>query len=115
MQAQGAQAAFVLPDVMLAHEASQIAQLALEHRMPAMGWGGWFTAAGLLMSYSADYVQMIHRLAFQVDRILQGAAPGDVPIEQPTTFLLSINLTTAEALGVVPPPALLSLADELIE
>jgi putative ABC transport system substrate-binding protein len=115
MKAEGAQAVFVLPDLMFASEASRIAALALEHRLPTMAWGGWFTAAGCLMSYSSDYGAMNHRLAFYVDRILKGAKPGDLPIEQPATYTLSVNLKTAEALGVEVPQSILLLADEVIE
>jgi putative ABC transport system substrate-binding protein len=115
MKADGAQAVFVLPDLMLASEASRIAALALEHGLPTMAWGGWFTKLGCLMAYSSDYRAMNYRLAYYVDRILKGARPGDLPIEQPTTYQLSINLKTAEALGVDVPQSLLILADEVIE
>jgi putative ABC transport system substrate-binding protein len=115
MRAAGAQAVFILPDMMLASEAARIAALALEHRLPTMGWGDWYTEVGCLMAYSARYGELIHRLAFYVDRILKGAKPGDLPIEQPTTFALSINLKTAETLGLDVPPALLLRADEVIE
>ena len=87
MKADGAQAVFVLPDLMLASEASRIAALALEHGLPTMTWGGWFTKLGCLMAYSSDYEAMNHRLAYYVDRILKGAktrrstdrATNDVP------------------------------------
>ncbi len=115
MKAEGAQAVFVLPDLMLAGEASRIAALALEHRLPTMAWGGWFTQLGCLMAYSSDYGAMSHRLAFYVDRILKGAKPGDLPIEQAATFRLSINLKTAAALGVEVPQSILMLADKVIE
>jgi putative ABC transport system substrate-binding protein len=115
MKADGAQAAFILPDVMFAAEAARIAELALAQGLPAMAWGSWFSQFGCLMAYSADYGELTHRLAFFVDRILRGAAPGDLPIEQPTAFKLWINLKTAEALGIEPPQMLLLLADETIE
>jgi putative ABC transport system substrate-binding protein len=115
MKAESVQAVFVLPDLMLAGEAPRIAALALEHGLPTMAWGGWFTKAGCLMAYASDYGAMSHRLAFYVDRILKGAKPGDLPIEQPTTFSLSINLKTAAALGVEVPQSILLLADEVIE
>ena len=115
MKDDQAQAVFVLPDLMLAHEAQQIATLALEQRLPTMAWGGWFTESGCLMSYSAPYQQISHRLASYVDRILKGAAPGELPIEQPTTFELSVNLRTAKALGLEVPETILLLADEVIE
>ncbi len=115
MEADGVQAVFVLPDLMFAWEASRIADLALKHGLPTMAWGGWFTESGCLMAYSSDYRVLEQRLAFYVDRILQGAKPSDLPIEQPTTFRLSINLKTAEALGLEVPQSILLLADEVIE
>lgn len=115
MQAASAQAVFVLPDLMFAWEEERIATLALEHRLPTMAWGSWFTEAGCLMSYSAQYDQMNHRLAFYVDRILKGSKAGDLPIEQPTTFELSINLRAAKALGLEVPHVLLFRADKLVE
>jgi len=115
MRQEMVQAVFVLPDLMIAGEAAHIAELAIENHMPSMAWGGWFTESGCLMAYSADYAEMNHRLAFYVDRILKGANPGDLPIEQPTTFKLSINLKTAAKLGLELPQAMLILADEVIE
>ena len=115
MKAEGAQAVFILPDLMFASEASRIADLALEHGLPTMAWGGWFTETGCLMAYSSDYGTMIHRLAFYVDRILKGAKPGDLPIEQAATFSLSVNLKTAAVLGVEVPQSILMLADKVIE
>jgi putative ABC transport system substrate-binding protein len=109
------QAVFVLPDLMLSSLSPQIAALAIEHRLPTMAWGPWFTDAGCLMAYSADYSGMGHRLAFFVDRILKGSAAGELPIEQPTKFQLSINLKTANQLGVELPQIILLMADEVIE
>ena len=115
MKAENAQVVFVLPDLMLGSEASRIAALALEHRLPTMAWGYWYTNAGCLMAYSAWYPDLSYRLAFYVDRILNGAKPGDLPIEQPTKFSLSINLKTAKALGLELPETLLLQADDFIE
>ena len=115
MEAAGVQAVFVLPDLMLSSLSPQIAALAIEHRLPTMAWGPWFTEAGCLMAYSADYSGMGHRLAFFVDRILKGSAAGELPIEQPTKFQLSINLKTANQLGVELPQIILLMADEVIE
>lgn len=115
MKADGAQAIFVLPDMMLASEAQQIAALALEHHLPTMAWGDWYTEVGILMAYSARYSELVDRLAYYVDRILLGADPGDLPIEQPTTFELSINLRTAAALSLELPLSLVLRADHVIE
>ena len=115
MKADGAEAVFVLPDLMFAAEAKRIADLALAAKLPTMSWGEWFTRAGCLMSYAADYGQMNRRLAFYVDRVLKGTKPGDLPIEQPSVFRLSINLKTAKSVGVEPPPSLMAMADTLIE
>jgi putative tryptophan/tyrosine transport system substrate-binding protein len=115
MKAQGAQAVFVLPDVMFASEAKRIADLALAEKLPVMAWGGWFTEAGGLMAYSADYGSLVRRLAVYVDKILKGAHPGHLPIEQAAHFELSLNLRTARILGVTIPPELLVRADKVIE
>lgn len=115
MQADRAQAVFVLPDLMLAYEAPQIARLALARRLPTMTWASWFADAGCLMSYSARYDLIIRRLAYYADRIVRGAAPGDLPIEQPTEFRLSINLPTARKIGVEIPESILLRADNIIE
>jgi putative ABC transport system substrate-binding protein len=115
MKAENAQAVFVLPDLMLSGEGSRIATLALEQRLPTMAWGYWYANEGCLLAYSAWYPDLDYRLAFYVDRILKGAKPGDLPIEQPTNYILSINLKTAEALGLKLPQTLLLQADKYIE
>ena len=100
MKEQGIDAVFVLPDLMLAQEAKQIAELALADRLPVMAWGNWFAEAGCLMAYSADYGSITRRLAVYVDRILKGEQPSNLPIENPSRFELSLNLHTARVLGV---------------
>ena len=115
MTRENARAVFVLPDLMLLDQSSVIAALAIEHQLPTMAWGPWFTQDGCLMAYSANYEEMDHRLASYVDRILKGTRPGDLPFEQPKRFALSINLKTATALGITIPEPLLLRADEVVE
>ena len=91
------------------------AQLALQHRVPAVSVPRWFVDEGGLMSYSAVYADLFRKAAVYVDKILKGAKPADLPVEQPTRFQLVINMKTAKALGITVPPTLLSRADELIE
>jgi putative tryptophan/tyrosine transport system substrate-binding protein len=91
------------------------AELALKHRVPAVSVPRWFAEEGGLMSYSAKYVELFHKAAVYVDKILKGAHPADLPVEQPTHFELVINMKTANALGLTVPPALLARADEVIE
>ena len=112
---EGAQALLVLTDPMLSAEAQRIAGLAAYHRLPAVYWAPWFVEAGGLAAYSADYPTMIRRAAYYIDRILKGANPADLPVEQPTKFELVINLKTAQALGLTIPPPLLARADQVIE
>ena len=115
MQSEGVGAVFVLPDLMLADQAERVGRLALSHRLPTMAWGQWFTKAGGLMAYSAEYPNMTRSLADYVDKILKGAKPGDLPIDQPYLFRLSINPATARALGVTLSPSFVARVDEEIE
>lgn len=115
MPTEGVNAVFILPDLMLGSQAEQIAELALRDGMPTMAWGGWFTKAGVLMAYSAEYPAMGRTLATYVDKILKGAKPADLPVDQPTRFVLSINLKTARALGIEIPQRLAAQADEMVE
>jgi putative tryptophan/tyrosine transport system substrate-binding protein len=92
-----------------------IVEFATRARIPlAGGWGAWAKAGGLL-SYGPDVASMARRAAAQIDRILKGAKPGDLPVEQPTKFELVINLKTAKALGLDLPLHLQQLADEIVE
>jgi putative ABC transport system substrate-binding protein len=88
--------------------------LALKHRLPLIG-ANPFAREGGLISYSSNQNETFHRAAFYVDRILKGAKPAELPVEQPTHFKLAVNLKTAKTLGLTVPPSLLARADEVIE
>ena len=93
---------------------AQLAELALTHRLPSIFNGREFVEAGGLMSYGASPSERGQRLATYVDKLLKGAKPGDLPIEQPSKFEFVINLKTAEALGITIPPTLLFQATDVI-
>jgi len=96
-------------------QTAQISALALKNRLPTMFDARVFMDAGGLMAYGVDLIAPYRRAATYVDKILKGARPGDLPIEEPTKFELIINLKTAKALGLTIPPSLLQRADEMIE
>jgi putative ABC transport system substrate-binding protein len=89
--------------------------LAVKHRLPTMASRSEEVEAGLLMSYGPNRFALFHQAAVYVDKILRGARPADLPVEQPTKFELVINLKTAKALGLTIPPAVLARADEVIQ
>jgi putative ABC transport system substrate-binding protein len=104
----------VLDDPMLIANARQIADLALTTRLPTIGFREIVDAGGLI-AYSVDFPAAWRRAAVFVDKILKGAKPAELPVEQPTKFELVINLKTAKALGLTIPPSLLQRADQVIE
>jgi len=108
-------ALWVLPIGPLAAGTRQIFDFAAQHRLPTIVPTRYFVEAGGLMSYGYDREHLVKRAASYVDRILKGAKPADLPIEQPTKFELVINLKTAKALGLTIPPSLLQRADQVIE
>jgi putative ABC transport system substrate-binding protein len=115
MTAARAHAVVVLPDTMFVAQRRRIVELAASHRMPATYHLRQFVTAGGLISYGADYVEAFQQGAVLVDKILRGAKPADLPVEQPWRFALAINLKTAKALGLTIPPSLLGRADEVIQ
>jgi len=110
-----AEAAYVSPDPLVIANRIRINTLAIAARLPTMFSQREHVETGGLMSYGADIPDQFRRAADLVDKILRGAKPGDLPVEQPTKFNLVVNLTTAKALGLTIPPSLLATADEVIE
>jgi ABC-type uncharacterized transport system substrate-binding protein len=102
-----AAAVLILADPMTYFHRRRLADLAIKHRLPLMGSLREYAEAGSLMSYWADGPELFRRVASYVDRILKGARPGDLPVEQPTKYELVVNLKTAKALALTIPPALL--------
>jgi putative tryptophan/tyrosine transport system substrate-binding protein len=105
----------VFPDPLTFSNQEAITKFALANKIPALYGAKEFVGIGGLMSYGPSYPAMFRRGAYYVDRILKGANPADLPVEQPTKFELIINLKTAKALGIEVPATLLARADEVIE
>jgi ABC-type uncharacterized transport system substrate-binding protein len=105
----------VLPNPVADGSRELIARTAARHGLPAIYAYRYYVAAGGLMSYGIDTVDNFKQAASYVDRILKGARPADLPVQQPTKFELVINLTVAKALGITVPSSLLARADEVIE
>jgi putative ABC transport system substrate-binding protein len=108
-------ALFVAGDPLVTNRPRMVADLALKYRLPTMTDFKELPAAGGLLSFGPDLVDSYRRAATHVDKILKGANPADLPMEQPTKFELVINLKTAKALGLTIPPSLLARADQVIE
>jgi putative tryptophan/tyrosine transport system substrate-binding protein len=115
MKKSGAGALFVTRTALLANAGKQIADLAIAARLPSSCPFRRQVIAGGLVSLDADRLAMTRPAAAQIDKIIKGTSPADIPVEQPTRFELYINLKTAKALGLTIPPSLLALADEVIE
>ena len=109
-----AQALLVVP-ALLTESRRRLVALVSQHRLPTMWYRREFVDAGGLMSYDTNHAEMYRRAAAYVDKLLKGARPGDLPVEQPTTFELVINLKAARALGLAIPPSLLTRADQVLE
>ena len=108
-------ALLVYPDFVTGRNSQKILDFTAKQRLPAMyGFREWPDAGGM-MSYGSNLQEQFYRAAFIIDKILKGAKPGDIPIEQPTKFELIINLKTAKTLGLTIPPSLLGRADQVIE
>jgi putative ABC transport system substrate-binding protein len=115
MVRERAQAFVMQGDTVLYIHRSQIAEMALKNGLPAASVQKEFAEAGFLLTYGADTRDLYRRSAVFADKILKGAKPADLPVEQPTRFELVINLKTAKVLGITVPPTMLSRADEVIE
>jgi putative ABC transport system substrate-binding protein len=111
----GATAVIVVPDPMLLSHARRIQAIFLKHRLPAVHAETGWAQTGALMLFGSSLVDHYRQAATFVDKILRGAKPGDLPVEQSTRFELIINLKTAKALGLTIPPSLLARADRVIE
>ena len=108
-------ALLILGEPFLAVERARLAKLALDQRLPTASPFEIATEAGLLLSYSGRFVDHVQRIPHFVDRILRGAKPADLPVEQPNRFYISINLRTAAALGITVPASILARADQVFQ
>ena len=115
MARERAQGGLVLGAALFLAERQRVADLAIKHRLPTMSTMKEILEAGALMSYSPNWLDLYRRGAMYVDRILKGARPADLPVEQATKFEFIINLKTAKAIGLTIPQSLLARADQIIE
>jgi putative tryptophan/tyrosine transport system substrate-binding protein len=115
MVSERAQALLVFASPLLHRDRSRIMELAAKHRLPAIYQWREHAEEGGLMAYGSNLAELSRRMAAYVDRILKGARPAELPVEQPTVYELVINLRTAKALGLTIPPSVLARADEIIE
>jgi len=115
MTRERAGALLILPDQIFVSQRRQIAELATKRRLPSVYGVREYAEAGGLMAYGANHIDLVRRAATFVDKILKGAKPADLPVEQPTKFELIINLRTAKAIGLTIPPSVLQRADQIID
>jgi len=115
MTARRADSLIVLPATLPFTHRTRIVAPAIRNRLPSMFWRREFVDIGGFMAYGPDQVEMYRRAAVLVSRILQGAKPADLPVEQPRKFALTVNLQTAKAIGLTIPRPVLLLADEVIQ
>lgn len=115
LKKNGAEAMMTLPSGWFEGERERITKLALANRLPLAGGAEEWAESGALLGFGADRSASYRRAAYYVDRILKGAKPGDLPIEQPTKFKLGVNMKTARALGITIPQSILMRADRVIE
>jgi putative tryptophan/tyrosine transport system substrate-binding protein len=115
MAQAGVQALTLGPGGLIFQGRTVLQKLALAHGLPTCGWSRETLVSGLLISYGPDQAEMAHHVPVYVDKILRGAKPADLPVEQPTRFQLLVNLKTAKALNISLPGSFLVRADEVIE
>jgi putative ABC transport system substrate-binding protein len=115
MSSERMEAIVVFPDAFTVDQRERIAAFALKLRLPSISGWGVFADSGFLMSYGPNLRDCYANLATYVDKILKGAKAGDLPVELPTSVEFVVNATTAKAIGVKLPPALLARADRVIE
>jgi putative ABC transport system substrate-binding protein len=115
LASDGTEGATIAIQPMMTRESARIAAAALAHGIPTVGYHPGMSRDGLLMSYGQDFTEYLRKAAVYADKILKGAKPADLPVEQPTVLKLAINLKTAKALGLTIPTPLLIAADEIIE
>lgn len=105
----------VLPDFFTMANRAHLLTVIAEARLPSVFWSRAFVEEGGLMSYSTDSAEQLRRAASYIDRILRGAQPADLPVQNPTKFELAVNLKTAKAIGIMLPPSLIATANDVIE
>ena len=114
MSKRGVDAVAIVDDPMIIVSAGEVASLAAKHRIPAIGFSA-FAENGGLMAYGVNFPALFGRAAVFVDKILKGAKPADLPVEQPTKFEMVVNMKTAKALGIKFPNSILVRATKVIE